>query len=285
MRQDMLALAGGFERLAETLASAVAAGGGRVHTDARLVGIGPGPEPAMQVLRFGGAAPATVTARRTILAMGRHAIEAIADFPARDAPGSPLPRLLRQVVPCAMGKLLLLYPTAWWSGLGLGSSFSATDMPLGQVWLLGGEAGAGSPHGVAVAQFDGPAVDFWRSLAGAADAMPVQRDGGSPLAREAHRQIGAIFRPLLRRPPPGPAAACFMDWTAAPFGGAIHLWGPEADAGADAEAMLRPLDGLWLHVCGEAWSHCQGWVEGALERSDALLQRCFGLPPPVPPSG
>lgn len=37
--------------------------------------------------------------------------------------------------------------------------------------------------------------------------------------------------------------------------------------------MQRPIPDISLHVCGEAWSTQQGWVEGALETADAVLER------------
>ncbi len=44
--------------------------------------------------------------------------------------------------------------------------------------------------------------------------------------------------------------------------------------------MLKPLPGRELYVCGEAYSLAQGWVEGALERAETMLQRHFGLQKP-----
>jgi hypothetical protein len=35
-----------------------------------------------------------------------------------------------------------------------------------------------------------------------------------------------------------------------------------------------------VFICGEAYSHGQGWVEGALETAEAMLQGHFGLRPP-----
>jgi monoamine oxidase len=35
-----------------------------------------------------------------------------------------------------------------------------------------------------------------------------------------------------------------------------------------------------LHVCGEAWSEAQGWVEGALAMTEAMLQQEFKLSAP-----
>jgi len=77
-----------------------------------------------------------------------------------------------------------------------------------------------------------------------------------------------------------PLAACFQDWSADPFGGGWHYYALGHDGVADSAAMLKPLPDRELYVCGEAYSRAQGWVEGALERAETMLQRHFGLHEP-----
>jgi len=36
---------------------------------------------------------------------------------------------------------------------------------------------------------------------------------------------------------------------------------------------------LPVHVCGEAYSQEQGWVEGALQTAEIMLTKYFSLPP------
>jgi hypothetical protein len=44
-------------------------------------------------------------------------------------------------------------------------------------------------------------------------------------------------------------------------------------------AALRPFPDRAFHICGEAWSPRQGWIEGALETVDAVLERSFEIAP------
>jgi lysine 2-monooxygenase len=44
--------------------------------------------------------------------------------------------------------------------------------------------------------------------------------------------------------------------------------------------IRKPLADANLYVCGEAWSTSQGWVEGALNTSERVLQDHLGLPRP-----
>jgi hypothetical protein len=53
------------------------------------------------------------------------------------------------------------------------------------------------------------------------------------------------------------------------------------------EKILRPINGKPVYICGEAYSNAQGWVEGALESADLMLENgeYFGLDPLPNPEG
>ena len=53
--------------------------------------------------------------------------------------------------------------------------------------------------------------------------------------------------------------------------------------GSDPEAVMAYLREPFpsLHVCGEAWSLHQGWIKGAFDTAEAMLQEKFGLRPLV----
>jgi monoamine oxidase len=36
--------------------------------------------------------------------------------------------------------------------------------------------------------------------------------------------------------------------------------------------IMAPVPGAELHIVGEAWSSDQGWVEGALQTSEAVVR-------------
>jgi monoamine oxidase len=41
--------------------------------------------------------------------------------------------------------------------------------------------------------------------------------------------------------------------------------------------MRRPYRDEAVHICGEAYSVTQGWVEGALQTAERMLEEHFGL--------
>jgi hypothetical protein len=43
------------------------------------------------------------------------------------------------------------------------------------------------------------------------------------------------------------------------------------------------MSGVPVYICGEAYSHQQGWVEGALATTESMLQKHLGLAPPAAP--
>jgi monoamine oxidase len=45
--------------------------------------------------------------------------------------------------------------------------------------------------------------------------------------------------------------------------------------------MIKPVPNIPVYVCGEAYSNGQGWVEGALETAELVLQGPFGLSAPA----
>jgi phytoene dehydrogenase-like protein len=73
-------------------------------------------------------------------------------------------------------------------------------------------------------------------------------------------------------------AFAIRDWSKPPFGAAVHAWMP----GTDVPAALDRLAAFGLlgreivpnvHVCGEAYSDYQGFIEGSLRSADKVLAK------------
>ena len=56
--------------------------------------------------------------------------------------------------------------------------------------------------------------------------------------------------------------------------------GVTADFGAVMARMRRPLLDESIYVCGEAYSNAQGWIEGALQTAEHVLEQEFKLARP-----
>jgi Flavin containing amine oxidoreductase len=85
------------------------------------------------------------------------------------------------------------------------------------------------------------------------------------------------------------------DWTAAPFGGASHVWLPTEEPPYRGERdrliafSLRGRSGgesdSNLHVCGEAYSDFQGFIEGALRTAEKVVDSIASRTGAVPLAG
>ena len=274
-------VAGGYQRLPLTLAARAGRTGAALSLHTRVAGLEPQGGLYRLTLRDAAGRQSTLSAAKVVLALPRRGLEAIAHFPER-ASDRRFAALIAAATPMPACKSLLLYRRTWWRDHGIVEGRSITDMPARQFYCLGSETARlpsedARGYGVLMAYCDMENVAHWQSLVANPDpsgftALP----GASPLAADVHREAAAVIGPTRE----APLAAYFQDWTAAPFGGGWHYYALGHDGVADSAAMLKPLAGRELYVCGEAYSLSQGWVEGALERAETMLQRHFGLRQP-----
>lgn len=273
-------LVGGYQRLPLTLADRAAKAGAGVAMTERLVSLGPSAKGFRLGFQDRRDRLSSLSATRLILAMPRLALEGIADFPAAREPR--FARLIASVTPIPACKSLLLYQRPWWRDHGIVEGRSITDLPARQLYCLGSETTRPSNeqsngYGVLMAYCDEKSVAVWNALVASPDPSGFTAlAGDSPLAREVHREAQLV----IGNTPLKPLAARFQNWSVDPYGGGWHYYALGHDGHADGEAMVKPLASRNLFVCGEAYSFAQGWVEGALERAETVLQRHFGLKPP-----
>lgn len=79
---------------------------------------------------------------------------------------------------------------------------------------------------------------------------------------------------------PEPYVTYFKDWTDEPFGAGYHAWKAGFSVGDVMKYMRKPKHDEQIHICGEAYSDQQGWVEGAFCEAEKMLQDYFGLKRP-----
>jgi monoamine oxidase len=274
-------LADGYQQLPLTLAHDAAKAGTGLAMGERLVSLRQTSTGFRLGLQDRNNRLTILSAARVVLALPRMALEAIADFP--DARHPRFASLIASVTPIPACKSLLLYERPWWRDHGIVEGRSITDMPARQFYCLGSEvtrpsSEPNSGFGVLMAYCDEKSVATWNALVAAPDSSGFSvLPGNSPLAAEVHREAKLVIGDT----PLKPLAARFQNWGVDPYGGGWHYYALGHDGVADGEAIVQPLPGRNLFVCGEAYSFAQGWVEGALERAETVLQRHFGLKPPA----
>ena len=193
-----------------------------------------------------------------------------------------------------LAKIHLAFPNAWWEDLGIERGKSISDLPLRQTYYWGKEANG---TGLMMASYhDGPSIDFWQGLidgprlGDGAWANEMRGPNGEPLAPSlvhslpaSEAMVDEVLRQLqeshgMRNPLPRPFAATYKNWGEAPYGGGWYRWKVGANSAEVIDYLRRPFPDTGLHVCGDAWSNGQGWVEGALETAEAMLVNEFGMP-------
>jgi monoamine oxidase len=77
-----------------------------------------------------------------------------------------------------------------------------------------------------------------------------------------------------------PSAAIYIDWSQDPYGGGWHVWNPHLQSWQVIPRVRQPVPDLNIFLCGDTYSAQQGWVEGALNTAEMVLETHFGLPRP-----
>jgi monoamine oxidase len=234
-----------------------------------------------------------VHARHLILALPRRGLELLGQpgslFEPSPAADSEILRLVGSVHRYPAFKLFLAYEEPWWRPLRISSGGSVTDLPIRQTYYFGVDE---TERALLMSSYnDDRTVAYWQGLAWterdeptaprlqvAGDAGPSQVLVAPPeMIRHAQTQLSRMHGLDV----PTPYLAAYRDWGAAPFGGAWHLWRVNADSVAIGRRMRRPLAAYNIHVCGEAYSGIQAFIEGALTSTELVLQEQLGLDPPA----
>ena len=108
-----------------------------------------------------------------------------------------------------------------------------------------------------------------RRGAGAAHAFQISRE----MVQTAQEQVKEVHGLKFV---PEPYTAVYHDWGEDPYGAGWHAW-KAGEKFWEIMPYMRGIPGENVHICGEAYSIGQGWVEGALQTAELMLKEHFGL--------
>ncbi len=297
----------GFDAVPLTIAKQLIEAGGTIEMNSRLRGFdgaSPGEPLALTIETSAGAH--TVSARHLVLAMPRRALEMLEQRGPVFAPEiTEVQKLMQSVQPIPLFKLAICYTRAWWeemkpvdTGTGLMRTITAgksvTDLPIRQCiyWKVNPENG----HAVILIYDDGTDLDYWAGLRDSTSTphlndpavlseefdLPEWSSMTAPkrMVDEVHRQLMEMHGVKDPTAVPAPYSAAYRDWGEDPFGGGANFWQVGVQSFDVSQRIVQPVPPHRVYICGEAYSHAQGWVEGALQTAEDLLQNHLGLPAP-----
>ena len=295
----------GFQEVPESLAELFEKAGGRIQLSSPLAGFTQ--TEAGFELHVGGK---TVAAKALILAMPRRSLELL-------APSSPslegIRELIESVTPRPLFKLFTTYRSPWWRSAGyiddkgqlvaVEAGRSVTDLPVRQTYYWPHNDGSAPKEGPAMllaSYDDGGNIGFWdglrprrreTSLTPQQVSPPTQAFQGSQPGRPAttwdlyqapKEMVAEVTRQLGKMHglahTPEIVEAAYRDWGEDPYGGGWNSWNIGVRSWEVKTQIIQPLGVPRLFICGEAYSDAQGWVEGALQTADLVLEK-FLLPP------
>jgi monoamine oxidase len=241
-----------------------------------------------------------VSAGQVILAMPRRSLELVRWDPL--VQDETVRDMVNAVISQAAFKIFLGYPYPWWRVLGLQAGRSITDMPLRQTFYFPteGEQKGADPNNnnslMMVSYNDLGSVPFWKALEaetlGRDSIFPgrpnpfVPKGNESPATPfEITTQMVDTAQSLVRQVHnlefvPEPYTAAYHDWSADPYGAGWHAWKAGVEFWKVMPEIRKPVKTEDVFICGEAYSINQGWVEGALQTAELMLEEHFGLKRP-----
>lgn len=190
-------------------------------------------------------------------------------------------------------KILMGFERPWWKELGINSGHSITDLPMRQCYYFGTDPL--NDNSMLLGSYgDMETETFWKALSDDKILFEV-RAAKSASLKELHQlndvqatkmMVGELMNQLRELHGkdveiPEPYVTYFKDWTDDPFGAGYHAWKAGFSVKDVMPYMRKPDANEQIHICGEAYSDQQGWVEGAFCEAEKMLQEYFGLNRPI----
>lgn len=301
--EPFVQLKNGYQELPKMLVKHFRNEGGSVHLQTslrrlRLEYHNGEPLIALDIGPTGIPLDSTVYARYVVLALPQRALKLL--DPASVIFQNPRFKTeMNTVTPALAGKIFLAYDQPWWESLAYGPGkvpneqitcgFSITDLTIRVCYYLGKQEDGKS---LLLASLNDDVISpFWdgflhASRLGVHDAPYGGNFNGGQNLFAPEDMVSAVQRQLAQmhglKPGkiPEPYAAIYHYWGDDPFGGGWHDWNPHVRSWEVIPSIRQPIPGINIFLCGEAYSASQGWVEGALNTAEMVLETYFGLPRP-----
>ena len=288
----------GYQQIPLTLARQFQNKGGKLFTGHHLTGIDWNKSQGFTLTFETEAGKKTIYADKVILAIPAVALSKLAsENPVLNQ--KSFTEDIASVTPIPMSKIFFGYDYPWWCALNLKHGRSVTDLEIRQTYYFGveNETKNGNPknlNSLLLASYhDVQYYDYWNAMqtppyfkGNSNEFVPQNTPSvvlgiGDPIPQEMVDNIHLQLKELHDvEYIPTPYTGAYKDWGKYPFGGASYRWKNGIDV-VDVMVRIRhPLEQLPLYTCGESFCDISGWVEGALNNTELMLEEYFGLARP-----
>ena len=221
-----------------------------------------------------------IQANKIILAMPRRSLELLdqGNFFFDPDTQAVLQKNIASVIKEPSFKILMGFESPWWkTDFGTAAGHSITDLPIRQCYYFGTDPD--DSHSLFLGSYnDMRTTSFWRVLA---DDPVLFTPRPTRLTRQDDFEgLQSVQAPLVMvvevmsqikelhglETIPDPYVTWYKDWSLDPYGGGYHAWKAGYPIQRVMPYMRRPDPSEAVHICGEAYSDQQGWVEGRVLR-------------------
>lgn len=254
MSPHLKGVKGGMEGITRRMFDRVKARGVEVHTGQFLQGLAPARGKKVSLVFSGG----TLTARKVILALPATALKALKGLPEE------IRALLNSVIEYPLLKCFFIVKDPWWE----------EDVPnRGVLTFPARELHYSRRDGMGniMAYNDRPSINFWNKYILSKRHDKAEING--------HPELPLVFANRMNISPERVLSYGIRDWRREPYGAGVHLW----RAGFEPWKVIERFEAFSLsegrpqnvHICGEAFSDYQGFMEGALRTAKSALTKAL----------
>lgn len=203
-------------------------------------------------------------------------------------PQNPIKNELDSVIGIPLLKLFFIVDQPWWEDDRPANRF-ANDLPTREIHYWKNKDRS---KGMVMVYTDNPALQFWTDYltgTGGTESEAIQEKATCWFLKsdQAHTEDDTDNPRLWRRFVQyardyehndftvDRLLACGMrDWSKDPYGAAVHVWRPRQESWTVMQKLAAFTMGRapkTVHICGDAYSDYQGFIEGALRSAARVL--------------
>ncbi|MBI2852481.1 MAG: FAD-dependent oxidoreductase [Chloroflexi bacterium] len=254
MSKYLKGIKGGMQSITDKMLEKVKSRGVQVFTHNTLSSLGPARGKKVALTFDAG----QYTARHAILAIPSRPLKAIGGLP------DDIRALLDSVIEIPLLKCFFVVKEPWWDenipNKGV-QTFPAREL---HYYKQGGK-------GMIMAYADRPYINFWSKYVKGRPHHRAEINGNEELPQ--------VFSAQTKIDPGTVTDFGIRDWTREPYGAGVHLWRPGFEPWKVGERLsafsLPGASTKNVHICGEAFSDYQGFMEGAVRSAQSALAKAL----------